>query len=122
MLLRPNKVETVVFGCQYTGHEIMQGGDLILKNCSVSLPTDAASQFLYKLTFHSKGRNAVSSPVKEVAVSLNIVLLYSVKCILASLRNALRLFLSFYTKCRLFIGVLTNKILGKMCSMTESKG
>ena len=63
MLLRPNKVETVVFGCQCTGHEIMQGDDLILKNCSVSLPIDAASQFLYKpaiLSFEREKRRLLS--------------------------------------------------------------
>ena len=60
VLIRPYKAETVIFGCQCPGHEIVQEDDLILV---FLFPNDTASQFLYKLSFHSKGRNAFSSPV-----------------------------------------------------------
>ena len=37
ILLRPNKAETVVFGCQYPGHEIVWS-DYVMQNVSISFP------------------------------------------------------------------------------------
>ena len=50
MLLRPNKAETVVFGCHRPGHKIVWS-DYVMQNVGVSFSTDAASQFLWKITF-----------------------------------------------------------------------
>ena len=84
MQMRPYKAQTVVFGCQCTVHEIVQEDDL-MSNFRVSLsqcrriPVSSQTNLSFE-------REKTPSPLqwKEAAASLNIVLLYSVKCILAS--------------------------------------